>query len=225
MIGKRFGRLTVIDEAGSAKSGNKLWKCQCDCGNISVVSGSRLRGGYTKSCGCISREILTARNTTHGQRNTRLYRIWHGMKSRCYFSKNPNFADYGARGIIVCDEWLNNFQAFHDWAMANGYQDHLSIDRIDNNGNYCPENCRWATRTEQENNKRNNTPIEIDGRTMNITQWAKVSGVKQQTISYRYKKGIRGADLIKPPQKKGESLSNTENARQEISPSSSRRTV
>ena len=210
MIGKRFGRLTVIADAGSAKGGIRLWECECDCGNRCVVRGTYLRNGTTRSCGCISREMTISRSTTHGKRNTRLYRIWHGMKSRCYFHKNPNFCDYGARGITVCEEWLNSFQAFHDWATSHGYADNLSIDRIDVNGSYCPENCRWATMLEQQNNKHNNTSIEIDGRTMNLAQWAKVSGVKQQTISYRYKKGIRGADLIKPPQKKGESLSNTE---------------
>lgn len=197
--GMRFGRLTVISEAGRSKSRNALWKCLCDCGNYSVVSGAALRGGYIKSCGCISREMVTARNTTHGKRKTRIYRIWHDMKARCLFQKNPNFADYGGRGITVCDEWLNSFEAFYAWAMANGYSDNLTLDRKNNDKGYCPENCRWASRIEQANNKRNNTPIEIDGITMNITQWAKVSGVKQATISYRYKKGLRGADLIKPP--------------------------
>ena len=199
MIGKRFGRLTVIAEGGRTKSGNARWVCKCDCGNVSVVSGSYLRSGHTKSCGCISRENVTVRNTTHGKRNTRLYRIWHGMKSRCYFCKNPNFCDYGARGITVCDEWKNSFRAFYDWAMANGYADNLTIDRKDNDKGYSPENCRWITNKEQQNNKRNNTPIEIDGVTMNLTQWARASGLKQTTISERYKKGIRGVDLLKSP--------------------------
>lgn len=135
----------------------------------------------------------------HGQRYTRLYRIWHGMKSRCYFPNNPNFNDYGGRGIAVCDEWRNSFVAFYEWAKTSGYTEELSLDRIDNGNGYFPENCKWSTRTEQANNKRNNTPIEIGGITMNITQWARISGVNQQTISYRYKKGLRGADLIKPP--------------------------
>ena len=138
----------------------------------------------------------------HGQRYTRIYRVWHGMKTRCYWKKSINYPDYGGRGITVCEEWKNSFSAFYLWAIANGYNDNLFLDRIDNNGNYCPQNCKWSTRDEQANNKRNNTSVEINGVTMNITQWAKVSGVKQQTISYRYKKGIRGADLIKAPDPK-----------------------
>lgn len=122
------------------------------------------------------------------------------MKNRCYYQRNPNYADYGGRGIRVCDEWRNSFAEFYKWAMASGYDDSLSLDRIDNNGDYCPSNCKWSTRIEQANNKRNNRFVEIDGVAMTITQWAKASGVPQQTISYRYHKGVRGAALIASPE-------------------------
>lgn len=128
--------------------------------------------------------------------NTRIHYIWANMKSRCYNPKNNHFDSYGARGITVCDEWLNSFEAFYEWAMSHGYADNLTIDRIDNDGNYCPENCRWATIADQNRNKRNSIHIEIDGKTQTLSQWAKESGVPKSTISYRHKHGKTGADLF-----------------------------
>ena len=153
LTGKRFGRLTVIEEAGKAKDGRIRWQCLCDCGQITETPSTKtLRNGTCKSCGCIQKD--TPNKQTHGMTNTKLFRVWSGMKQRCYYRKHKSYSDYGGRGITICDEWREDFQTFYEWAMASGYQEGLTIDRIDNDGNYEPSNCQWLTRQENTSKMR-----------------------------------------------------------------------
>ncbi len=154
LTGKTFGRLTVIGPAPcpeNIKNTHKYWLCRCDCGNQTVVRGSNLKSNRTKSCGCLKNQVK------HGKIKTRLYRIFGAMKTRCYNQNATAYVNYGARGIKVCEAWLdkvNGFQNFAEWSLANGYSDDLSIDRINVNGNYEPSNCRWVSSQTQNCNRR-----------------------------------------------------------------------
>lgn len=191
LTGQRFGALTVLNRAEDYvfKSGRKerMWSCKCDCGNIVTVFGSNLKKKNTTSCGCIKKEYMKKEKTKHGLTDSRLYYIYSHMKSRCCNKNNKNFENYGGRGIQVCEEWLgeNGFLNFYEWAMNNGYSEHLTIDRIDVNGNYEPSNCRWADLVTQENNRTNNRMITYDGQTMTMAMWAKKLGINYKTLANR----------------------------------------
>ena len=188
LTGQRFGRLIVVSRAENV--GKKTaWLCRCDCGNTKIVHGWSLKSGQTRSCGCLSNETRGRNPITHGQSYTRLYTIWIGMKQRCYYQKHKHFKRYGGRGIAVCDEWRDDFRAFHDWSMANGYEERLTIDRIDNDGNYAPSNCRWATYSEQANNMSSNRIIEFGGEKRTIKEWSKITGIPHPTITGRLNRG------------------------------------
>lgn len=176
LTGQRFGRLTVLHTEGRNNQGKYKWLCLCDCGNTTVVTGTYLTHGDTRSCGCLHTDILIEHNKKpekkkstsahnaiykkkHGGRNSRLYRVWGGMKKRCFDTNSPAYKHYGGRGITVCEEWRSDFAAFRAWAMQNGYDENAkrgdcTIDRIDVNGNYTPDNCRWVSVAVQNRNKR-----------------------------------------------------------------------
>ena len=193
LTGQKFGRLTAIEYAGDSK-----WKCVCECGKTTIVKTHKLRIGHTKSCGCYAREVSVAngRMTKHGGVGTRLHRIWTQMKTRCYNPNTEHAVLYMNRGITVCDEWRNDFEAFRDWALANGYQDNLTIDRKDPDGNYCPENCKWATEKEQTNNRRCTIRLSYGGETHTLTEWADITGIKYVTLFWRYKQNWSPARIL-----------------------------
>ena len=187
--GQVFGRLTVKEYAGKNYHHESMWLCECICGNTKVVLTGQLMAGNVKSCGCLQKERNLIRRKTHGKTNTRLFHIWQGMKQRCFDVNSTDYRNYGGRGITVCEEWASDFQSFYNWAMSNGYTDSLTIDRINNNLNYSPENCRWATYKMQANNKRNNVLLEFKGKIHTLTEWVSITGIKESTIRERLKRG------------------------------------
>lgn len=193
LIGLRFERLTVIKQEGKYKNGARLWLCKCDCGNEKIVAGTHLVGGKIRSCGCLLKETTIARNKVekvkHGKRGTRLYIAWRNIKDRCLNPNEKAYPRYGGRGITICPEWME-FEPFYEWAITHGYADNLTIDRIDNDGNYEPGNCRWTTRKEQANNRRSNVKITFDGKTKTLAEWADYLQIPYSRIEHRYKSSM-----------------------------------
>lgn len=193
LTGKRFGRIVVVKRIRKENSKKTFFKCLCDCGKEKIFQSSDLISGKIKSCGCWKSEHmkkLGKEQTKHGMTDSRLYHIWRGLRTRCNFDKSKDYNNYGGRGIKVCEEWKNSFQNFYDWAIKNGYQEHLTIDRKDVNGNYCPENCRWADMYTQTRNKRNTVNITINGETKCSTDWSRILGISRHTVKKRYLKGV-----------------------------------
>lgn len=182
--GEIFGYIKVLDLA-YVKHRQVYWNCECHCGKRLVVNGVSLRTGKTRSCGCM-------KNVKHRLTSHPLHYVWSNMKCRCNNPNDKSYIHYGGRGIKVCDEWLNDFMAFYEWSINNGYNKDLSIDRIDVNGNYEPSNCRWTTIEVQSNNKRNTIFVQFRGTSYTISELSKITGIKRCTLYSRYKSGTIG---------------------------------
>lgn len=196
ITGKTYGYLTVIERHGLDNSRrNSTWLCKCKCGNYSIVTRSSLVSGKTVSCGCRQYE---SKNFTHNMSKTRIYREWRAMRRRCYKAQKNDFPNYQGKGIIVCDEWKDDFLAFRDWAYANGYSDDLTIDRIDNDKGYSPENCRWVTNAEQQRNKSTTIKILYNGEYRCLKTVCTEIGFPYKLAHQRYQKITRRGKEVSP---------------------------
>lgn len=202
LTGEHFGRWTVIEYAGRGNHGEVQYKCRCDCGTERIIRRTSLTSGNSRSCGCLSRDTAKERGITHGDSKIRLYRIWAGIIQRCCNDRERyEWEKYGGRGINVCAEW-HKYEAFRDWALSNGYSDKLTIDRIDVNGDYCPNNCRWATIYEQNNNKRTSKYISFNGKTGTVREFADEYGLAYSCLYERLKLGWSIEDALLTPSRK-----------------------
>lgn len=187
--GDRYGKLTIIKEVEkkilSKGKTDRQFLCQCECGNQIIARFKSLRNGKRVTCGCYKPK---GQPPTHNKSKTRLYHIWKNMIYRCTNPERSHYEYYGGRGIKVCQDWVNDFETFETWALNNGYEESLTIDRIDVNGDYTPDNCRWATRKEQANNTRNNRIITFNGVSKSITQWSEETGISKNLIWERLRR-------------------------------------
>lgn len=205
--GQRFGKLLVIGD--SVKQGRrKFYPCLCDCGRETLVRDDALTSGGTKSCGCSRSYHQGKTSDNRYERRGRLYHVWYGMKRRCENPKDTSYHRYGGRGITVCEEWSNSYEAFVDWAMESGYDPNskhkeCTLDRIDNNGNYEPSNCRWANMTVQSNNRRSSVLITYQGETLTVAEWAKKVGLNHGALLNRINQGWDIEVALTTPSTKG----------------------
>lgn len=191
--GQICGRLSVLGFAGVGYDGYATWRCLCDCGNVTIIRGTMLSGNRQQSCGCLQRESII---TKHGRSRTRLYRTWGSMIARCRNPNHPNFHQYGANGRTVCRRWFK----FENFAQDMGEQPPgKSIDRIDNNKGYFPKNCRWATRKQQQNNRKTNHRIQVDREVKTLTEWSEISGLSRYLIATRMLRGWDARKAITVP--------------------------
>lgn len=192
MTGERFGECIVIGREGSNKDKKATWKCLCYCGVEFVTTGKSIRLGYAKSCGCFRKMVLSKqgkKNITHNESKSRLYGIWRGMKKRCKNPSDTSYRYYGAKGIEYCGAW-EEYEAFRDWSFINGYQEHLTLDRLDNDKGYYPDNCEWSTWHEQARNRSNNVIVEHGGIKKTLSEVAEDVGESREMIWYRHHNDI-----------------------------------
>lgn len=183
LTGQKFYMLTVLGLSEKRVRNAITWKCKCDCGNITYVNTNQLTSGHCKSCGCWN--TVHPANLRHGMYGTQLYRAWKSIKDRCYREKCKEYKYYGAKGVTMCDEWLHDFQKFADWSIVHGFEEGLSIDRIDVNGNYEPSNCRWITMQQQMRNRTDTHYITYKGQTHCMRDWADILGISYHTLASR----------------------------------------
>ena len=201
LAGKKIGKLLVISyDENLIKGKGRKCVCKCDCGNTYITWDRIIRYGNRQSCGCLE-AVRTQGTYKHGFRSKnskdRLYATWANMKTRCNNPHSKDFSNYGGRGIKICNEWDNDFITFRNWALANGYSDKLTIDRVDNNKGYNPDNCRWVGKDVQGINKRNCINITYKGKTQTISQWSRKTGINRSTIKYRYSHGYSVTEIFK----------------------------
>lgn len=177
----------IIQESGK-RNGHRHFLCECDCGNQKIIAITDLRNGRSKSCGCFRKEINQKIHFKHGQSKSRLYSVWCSMRQRCLYENNSDWHNYGGRGISICENW-KNFRVFRDWALVSGYRDNLTIERINNNGNYSPSNCTWIPLSEQSKNTRRNKRITFNGKTKILKEWAKELNFTYSTLKFRLIRG------------------------------------
>ena len=193
LIGKKIGRLVVVEQLVKGKG---VCLCRCNCGNIKKVRTDHLKRGCTLSCGCLQKERVSISNSKHNKSLSKLYGVWSSMKSRCYNKNNDKYKNYGGRGISVCNDWRNDFSKFFSWAKNNGYKKGLTIDRIDVNGNYGPENCRWVDYKQQARNKTTNIKIMFQGKLIGMSEVAEILGIKYSRFVWRYKSGKTFDEIV-----------------------------
>lgn len=208
LTGRVFDRLTVIERAEN-KNDRVYWKCKCCCDDktICIVSRAELKRGSTRSCGCLQSELSSIRSTTHGKTGSRIYNIWIKMKMRCLNPNDHAYKGYGGRGIVVFKDWVESFESFYSWAINNGYNDNLSIDRKDNDGDYTPNNCRFVDAKTQCNNRRSNIVLTFNGKSHTIEEWSHIVGINGKTLRYRYHSGWPIEDILTKDIKTGQMLS------------------
>ena len=189
--GRKFGRLLVIEESGRA-NGGVVWSCECECGNIANVRANHLKRGMIVSCGCYNKELMTK----HGNSLTKLHQVWANIKDRCLNDNYAHKENYGGRGIGICEEWADSYEAFEEWSLSNGYEEGLTIDRIDNNGDYEPDNCRWTDMKVQCRNRRNNVILESNGERRCLAEWAEITNQPYMRLSSRHRRGWSDHEVI-----------------------------